>query len=508
MVYAVNSYALELQDISKDFSGVVVLHGVNLNVKKGEIHALVGENGAGKSTMMKILSGVYSVGQYAGTIRVNGEERVFAGIKDSEDAGIGIIYQELELVRQLSVAENIFLGNEPKKGGLIDRDALYLGAESVLRRMGVHIPVDTLVDTIGVGLQQMVCIAKALIRNTSILILDEPTAALTEQETETLFRILRELKKDGVTCIYISHKLQEIRDLCDTVSVLRDGRIIATEPIGCIDEDTIIRHMVGREITDRFAYTPGQPGKVMLRVENFCVRDASGRVLDEDVSFEARAGEVLGIAGLMGSGRTELLTTLYGATEYAKSGRVELDGQEVHIKTPSDALRCGMALLSEDRKAAGLVMCLNVMNNMSLSSLKDMSRCMVMDEDEERRQVGIYVDKMKIKVHSLEALVDTLSGGNQQKVTLGKALLTKPKVLLLDEPTRGVDMGAKHEIYTIMNQLKAEGAAIVMISSELPEVLGVSDRIMVMREGRKAGELAKAEATQENIMHLAAIGGN
>ncbi|MDQ0338597.1 D-xylose transport system ATP-binding protein [Caldalkalibacillus uzonensis] len=499
-------YVLEMRNITKEFPGVKALDNVSFKVKKGEIHALCGENGAGKSTLMKVLSGLYPEGIYKGQILIDGIEQKFKNIREAEEAGIAIIYQELALVKQMTVGENIFLGVEPGKYGLINWDELYSETKKWLARVGLKINPMTKVDDLGIGQQQLVEIAKALSKKAKILILDEPTAALTEGEVEILMDILNNLRKEGVTCIYISHKLNEVFQICDTVTVLRDGKSISTTPISETDEDTVIAQMVGRELTERFPSVKHEPGETVLEVENLRVFQPDGTEVVKGVSFQARKGEILGISGLMGAGRTEVAMALFGGYHGKWEGKVKIDGKEVKIKNPYDAINKGLALVSEDRKRYGLVLDMDVKQNIMLSSLKNITNWFMLNFNEEIKSSEHYKDALRIKIPSLETKVRNLSGGNQQKVVFGKWLMTRPKVLILDEPTRGIDIGAKYEIYNIMHRLVDEGVAVIMISSELPEILGMSDRILVMNEGRIVKELSKHEATQEKIMK-AATGG-
>ncbi len=500
--------ALEMRNITKTFPGVKALDNVSLTVRKGEIHALCGENGAGKSTLMKVLSGVYPSGTYEGQILVDGQEKRFHGIRDAEEAGIAIIYQELALARNLSVAENLFLGQEIARFGVVNWDRLYKESERWLKEVGLDISPQELTGNLGIGKQQLVEIAKALSKNANILILDEPTAALTEQEVGILLDILREFRRRGVTCIYISHKLNEVFALADTITVLREGRTVGTYPAAELDEARVISLMVGRELNERFPRVQANPGDVALRVRNYSVADPNrpGKNVIDDVSFEVRRGEILGIAGLMGAGRTELVMSLFGAYPGESRGEVEVNGRPVRIRSPRDAIREGIALVSEDRKKYGLVLGMDVKSNITLASLRSVARGGVIDGDRERAGSNTMIASLKIKANSPETIVGTLSGGNQQKVVLGKWLMTAPSVLILDEPTRGIDVGAKFEIYNLMNDLIQKGVAVIMVSSELPELLGMSHRIMVLAGGRKTAEFTAAEATQERIM-TAATGG-
>ncbi|MEW9668162.1 xylose ABC transporter ATP-binding protein [Ammoniphilus sp. 3BR4] len=501
-------YALEMESITKEFPGVKALNQVSFKVKKGEIHALCGENGAGKSTLMKVLSGLYPAGTYTGDIRIEGNKVEFHQIADAEQAGITIIHQELALVKDMTAGENIFLGAEPTKWGAIQWDELYFEAGKWLKAVGLNISPETKINTLGIGQQQLVEIAKALSKNTRILILDEPTAALTESEVEILMGILADLRSRGVSCIYISHKMPEVFHLADSITVIRDGQSIATLNRKDTNEDHVISLMVGRELTERYPRVPHHPTDVILEVRNYSVwnKDFPDKKLLDDINFSVRKGEILGIAGLMGAGRSELVMSLFGAYGGKTEGQVLIEGNWIRIQSIDQAIRSGLALVTEDRKRLGLVLGMDVKTNTTLSNLSQISPFGVINQNEEIKWSQKYVKELRTKTASLETPVGTLSGGNQQKVVLAKWLMSNPKVLILDEPTRGIDVGAKYEIYNLMNQLVEKGVAIIMISSELPEVLGMSDRILVMHEGRFVKELSHEEATQENIM-FAATGG-
>jgi len=499
---------LEMRNITKDFPGVRALDGVTFQVRRGEIHALVGENGAGKSTLMKILSGVYPHGSYGGEIVLNGEGQRFATIRDSEHAGVAIIYQELALVKQMTIAENVFLGSERLRArGVVDWNRTYQRTAELLGSMGLRLnPASRVVD-LGVGTQQLVEIAKALSKDARLLILDEPTAALTETETETLLRILASLREKGVTCIYISHRLREVTRIADRITVLRDGKTIVTDDKAAMPEERMIRSMVGRDLAALFPRRPRTRGDEVLAVDRWTVRDpVTGDLKCEDVTFEAYKGEILGIAGLMGAGRTELVMSLFGVWGERVRGEVRLGGKPVRVRGADDAIRAGFALVSEDRKRYGLVLGMDVKENSTLASLRAIARFGIIDKNEEIRRSERYVKDLRTRTPSLEQKVKNLSGGNQQKVVLAKWLLTRPRVLFLDEPTRGIDVGAKVEIYNIVNDLVDQGVCVIMISSELPEVLGMSDRILVIHEGRLAGAFTRDEATEEKVM-VRATGG-
>ncbi|MBQ4901455.1 xylose ABC transporter ATP-binding protein [Paenibacillus sp. Marseille-P2973] len=501
-------HVLEMSDITKEFPGVKALDRVNFKVRKGEIHALCGENGAGKSTLMKVLSGLYPAGTYSGEIIIEGQSRQFQQISDAEKAGIAIIHQELALVKEMTVGENIFLGAEPCRHGVIQWDELYHNASVWLKKVGLNISPNVKIGHLGIGQQQLVEIAKALSKHTKILILDEPTAALTESEVSILMGILNQLRSEGVSCVYISHKMPEVFALADSITVLRDGRTIATLDREETDDDKVVSLMVGRELTERYPRVDHIPGNTVLEVSHYNVwhpEKRNQRVL-RDIHFTLRKGEILGIAGLMGAGRTELASSLFGAYEGRAEGDVRIEGKAVRIRSVAEAIKAGIALVTEDRKRQGLVMGMDVKRNTTMAAMGKVSKLGVINENEEIKWGRQYVQELKTKTSSLETLVGTLSGGNQQKVVLGKWLMSDPKILIMDEPTRGIDVGAKYEIYNLMNRLVDQGVAIIMISSELPEVLGMSDRIMVMCEGELVKEFHWREATQENIM-IAAAGG-
>ena len=499
---------LEMKNITKEFPGVKALDDVSFRVAEGEIHCLVGENGAGKSTLMKVLSGVYPHGDYSGDIIFNGQIQNFRSIRDSERAGIAIIYQELALVPEMMVYENIFLGNEIQKGITVDWNETIKRASEVLKKVRLDVNPAMKVKDLGVGKQQLVEIAKALSRDVKLLILDEPTSALNESDSENLLNLLRELKTQGVTCIMISHKLKEVLSIADTITVLRDGQTIVTldHREGQVSEWTLIKHMVGREINN--IYPPRAhkiTDQVVLEVRDWSAYDQTlGRHILRDVNFNVKKGEIVGLAGLMGSGRTELALSIFGnSARYRLKGELYLNGQKRHFNHPADAINAGMAYVTEDRKSDGLVLIQDVRQNITLANLKALSRNGVIDSNAEIKVANEYTASLNIKTPSIEQMVLNLSGGNQQKVSLAKWLYVEPDILILDEPTRGIDVGAKYEIYTIMNRLVEQGMSILMISSELPEVLGMSDRIYILSNGRITGELPVAEATQEKIMGLA-----
>ncbi len=501
------NYILKMENITKDFPGVRALDNVSFDVYEGEIHALVGENGAGKSTLIKILSGVYPFHTYSGNIFINSKKMAFNSVRDSEEAGIAVIYQELTLIKELSVAENIFLGNEPTRFNFINWEEVHYKSRDLLKRVKLDVNINKKIKELGVGQQQLVEIVKALSKNAKILVLDEPTASLSESETANLMSILKSLKKEGVTCIYISHRLKEIFDLADRVTVLRDGRVIGTGNVSELTENKIISMMVGRELKELYPKEKHQVKKVVLEVKNWNVEDPSreGELVLKNINFEVKEGEILGIAGLVGSGRTELVSSIFGTYGIKRSGEIYINGKKIEIKSSRDAIKSGIGLVTEDRKLFGLVLKMNVMKNITLSAMEKVSKIFI-NENEEIKWGKEYVKDLKIKTPSLETLVNNLSGGNQQKVVIAKWLLTGPKILFLDEPTRGIDVGAKVEIYKIMNELVKKGVCIVMISSELPEILGMSDRILVMSEGEIKANLINENVTQEEIMYYATGG--
>lgn len=499
---------LEMKNITKEFPGVKALDDVTFSVQEGEIHCLVGENGAGKSTLMKVLSGVYPYGEYSGEIMIRGEEQRFNGIRDSEKAGIGIIYQELALVPELTVYENIFIGHEITRGISIDWNETIKRAEEMIRTVRLDVNPESRVRELGVGKQQLVEIAKTLSRDIRLLILDEPTSALNESDVDNLFDLLRDLKQQGVTCVLITHKLKEVIEIADTVTVLRDGKTVVTLDAhnGEVDEPVLIKHMVGREIDNIYPERQAKPAEeVILEVKNWSAYDPSrGRQILKDVNFNVRKGEIVGFAGLMGSGRTELALSIFGNPEgYNTDGEVYVHGEQKQFKHPKDAMNAGVAYVTEDRKQTGLILIQDVKQNITLANLQEISKLFVVNSNEEIKVANQYKDSLNIKTPSVEQVVANLSGGNQQKVSVAKWLFLKPDLLILDEPTRGIDVGAKFEMYTIMNQLVELGMSIVMISSELPEILGMSDRVYVVSGGQITGELPVQEATQEKIMHLA-----
>lgn len=494
------------ENITKHFGGIAALKGVSFDLAKGEVHALCGENGAGKSTLIKTLSGVYPHGSYGGRIFLDDKEVRFKGIRDAEDAGIAVIYQELALVQEMTVAENIFLGSEPKSGALIDWDRVYKEAGELLAKFKIDIDPSSKIKDIGVGQQQLVEIVKALGKNSKILILDEPTAALTDEEVNILLDILRDLRTRGVSSIYISHKLEEVFSVSDRITVLRDGEGITTLESFKADKNEVIKLMVGREIKDLFPRRKSAKGDLLLKAENLTVsEEVDAKPILENISFELFRGEVMGFGGLMGARRTELLMHIFGAWGHRVSGKIELFGEDFNPKRPMDAIEKGLVMVTEDRKRYGLFLEQATGFNLSLSSISRFSSSGLVDSDVEYKKNSEYFDLLKIKAPGMESPVGNLSGGNQQKVVIGKALMTEPKIVFLDEPTRGIDVGAKVEVYELINTLTSAGYGVVMVSSELPELIGMSDRIVMLAEGRVGGKFEGDEITQEKLL-AAAIG--
>ncbi len=494
---------LEMRNITKTFPGVKALENVSLDVRRGEIHAIVGENGAGKSTLMKVLSGVYPFGTYEGTIVFEGEECHFKRISDSEKRGLVIIHQELALVPLLSITENMFLGNEHDRLGIIDWNGNEKRTRELLKKVGLNEDPATLITIIGTRKQQLVEIAKALSKEVKLLILDEPTASLSEKDSQTLLALLREFRSQGISCILISHKLNEVRSVADRVTVIRDGHTIETITAEEITEDRIISSMVGRSLENRFPPRDPKIGDVIFEVKNWSVYHPihTDRQVIKGIDLNVRRGEVVGIAGLMGSGRTEFAMSVFGRS-YGRhiTGEVLLHGKPVDTRSVARVVKQGIAYVTEDRKTYGLNLIDHIKNNTTLANLMGVSRGGIIDDMLEMRVANDYRKRTNIRSSSIYQTTGNLSGGNQQKVVLSKWLFANPEVLILDEPTRGIDVGAKYEIYTIINELAAEGKAIIVISSEMPELLGISDRIYVLNEGRIVGEMAASDASQEKIM--------
>ena len=502
-----NDIILDFKNVTKQFPGVVALDDVSFSIKRGEIHGICGENGAGKSTLVKILSGVYPFGTYDGSVIYNGKELNLSqsSIRAAVEQGIAIVYQELTLVPTRTVGENVYLGKEPTEHNLINWNKLYADTLQILTKYQLDVDPRAVVSTLGVGKMQMVEIAKALSEDAKVLILDEPTSALSQAEVEKLMEILRGLKSHGITCIYISHRLEEFFHITDRVTVMRDGKVITTQPTRDVTQGDLVKYMVGREMKERFPKGNRQPGDVIFEVEGLEAADpnnANRKILD-GISFNVRKGEILGIAGLMGSGRTELVLTLFG--EYAKitKGHIRLDGKPIQPKSARQAIDKGLSLVPEDRKRMGLVLIQSIIRNISLPNLDQFSKFASIDANKEMQASMLQAKSLTIKAPNLEVKAETLSGGNQQKVVISKWLLSRPQVMIMDDPTRGIDVGAKFEIYKLMNELAEKGVAVIMISSELEEVLGMSDRVMVMCRGHSTVTLPAAEASQERVMALA-----
>lgn len=500
------NFILDFQHVTKKFPGVVALDDVSFQVQRGEIHGLCGENGAGKSTLMKILSGVYPSGEYEGKVIYDGQELKLEGsaIQKAAQKGIAIVYQELTLVPGMTVGENIFLGKEPVEMGSITWDRVYSDTQKILDKYKMTVQPQDIVKNLGVGKMQMTEIAKALSEDAKVLILDEPTSALSEAEVTQLMEILVTLKGLGVTCIYITHKIEEFFRITDHVTVLRDGKVITTQKTADLTSEKLVQYMVGREMKERFPKGNRQPGEVIFEVNDLYAEDPNkGREVLKGITFDLRKGEILGIAGLMGSGRTELVMTIFG--EYAKitRGSMKLNGSEIKIRNGHEAMQNGISLVPEDRKRHGLVLIQSILKNISLPNLDRFSSFMRVNQGQELSESLAYARDLAIKAPNMFIPAESLSGGNQQKVVIAKWLMSGPKILIMDDPTRGVDVGAKYEIYKLMNELAEKGIAIIMISSDLQEVLGMSDRVMVMCKGSSNGVLDIAEATQERIMTLA-----
>jgi putative multiple sugar transport system ATP-binding protein len=503
---------LRMRDIRKEFPGVRALDGVRLDVAHGSVHALMGENGAGKSTLMKVLSGVHPTGSYTGTVEVGGEPCAFADVAASERAGIAIIHQELALIPQLSISENVLLGHEVTRFGVIDWGATHARARELLLRVGLDENPAAPVSTLSIGAQQMVEIAKALAKDVRLLILDEPTSALNETESDQLLDLLLELRGQGVACVLISHKLGEVMRVSDEVTILRDGRTVETLAVErdahgrpSVDEDRVIRGMVGRDLDQRYPDGEGEIGPVRFQVRDWTVDHPAqaGRRMVAGVDLDLRAGEVVGLAGLMGAGRTEFAMSLFGRS-YGRYVRGSLlrDGEELRVGDVADAIAAGVAYVPEDRKSLGLILDDDIRHNTTLAALGRVSTRGVIDPGLETVEAQGMSERMRVRSHGVNQTVRTLSGGNQQKVVLGKWMFTRPELLILDEPTRGIDVGAKYEIYLIVRRLAAEGACVLLISSELPEILGMCDRVYAMCEGRITGEVPRADADQETLMRL------
>lgn len=490
---------ITMKEIHKAFGTNQVLTGVDFELLPGEVHALMGENGAGKSTMMNVLTGLHK--RDRGTIEINGEEKYYSNPKEAEKNGIAFIHQELHVWPEMTVLENLFIGKELKsKFGLLKTKEMKALAEEQFKKLSVTISLDQLAGKCSVGEQQMIEIAKALMTNAEVIIMDEPTAALTEREIVKLFEVINSLKSKGVSIVYISHRMEEIFSICDRITVMRDGKTVDTKSIPETNFDEVVKKMVGRELKDRFPSRNVKIGDTVLEVKGLTRQGEF-----EDVNFSVHSGEVIGFSGLMGAGRTEIMRTIFGL-DHKSAGEIYINGKQVSIKSPSQAVNLGIGFITEDRKDEGLVLDFSIRENMALPNLKSFAPKVIIDQKTENDFVSLLIKRLSIKTQSAETKAGNLSGGNQQKIVIAKWIGIGPKVLILDEPTRGVDVGAKREIYQLMNELTERGVAIIMVSSELPEILGMSDRVLVVHEGRIAGELMKADATQEKIMTLATGG--
>jgi len=505
-----SDYILEIKNLTKDFPGVRALDNVSLKVKRGEIHSICGENGAGKSTLMSVISGVYPKGSYEGKVFFKGTETHYHSVKDSERDGLAIIHQELALSPYLSIYENIFLGHMKTRFGIINWNKYIKESRRYLEQVGLHENPATIVSKMGVGKQQLVEIARALSKKVELLILDEPTSSLNDEESEKLLQLIRQLKAQGITCIMISHKLNEVLEIADTVTVLRDGKSISTYDVkqDQLTESRLIRDMVGRDLTTRFPEREHKVGEVVMEVKNWSVYHPdyhSIKVVDS-ASFYVRKGEIVAFCGPMGAGRTELMMSLYGQSYGSRSeGELYLFGKKVELRSPREAIQAGLGYVSEDRKNLGLILIQDVKSNISISSLPKLSRLGVVNTHEEISAAERYKEELRIKTPSIMQLTRNLSGGNQQKVALSKCLLADPEIFIVDEPTRGIDVGAKSEIYHILTDIVQKGKSIILVTSELPEAIGLADRIYVMNEGCIKGMLTREEATQEKIMHIALL---
>jgi len=506
-----SEYILKIENLTKEFPGVRALENVSLNVKKGEIHAVCGENGAGKSTMMSCISGVYPKGDYEGKIYFKDRETHYRSVKDSEKEGLAIIHQELALSPYLSIYENIFLGHMETNFGVINWNKYITESKKYLNIVGLHEPPETVVSKLGVGKQQLVEIARALSKKTELLILDEPTSSLNDDESEKLLNLILEFKRQGITSVMISHKLNEVLKVADTVTILRDGKSVSAYDVKAdnLTEEMIIKDMVGRDLTHRFPERKSSPGETIMEVKDWTVYHPDYHTIKvvEDASFYLRKGEILAFCGPMGAGRTELMMSLFGNSYgYRSEGELRIKGKKCKFNSPRAAITSGLGYISEDRKGLGLVLIQDVKTNIAHASLGKLSNFGIMDNQKEIKEAERYRKELNIRMPSVNQIVRNLSGGNQQKVAVSKSLLADPDIFIVDEPTRGIDVGAKIEIYGIINNMIAAGKSVIMVSSELPEALGMADRIYVMNEGKIKGVLNKEEATQEKIMHMALVG--
>lgn len=498
-------YAVDMKNIVKKFSGVTVLDQVSIQIKQGEIHALIGENGAGKSTLMNILIGKFTAHSYEGEVYIEGRKPKINSPKDANNEGIAMVHQELALIPELSVAENMFLGNLLMKNGVVNWKKTFLNAEDTLKSLGLDIDVHTKVKYLSIGQQQLVEIAKAIMLGGRIMLLDEPTAPLTGREINQLFKILKELKEQGITIIYISHRIEEVFELADRVTVMRDGTIITTLPTNQVSQNELVSHMIGRDMKDYYPKVKTTPGKTVLKIENYSVAHPTypGKKIVNDANLEFKSGEIVGVAGLLGAGRTELMSAVIGIYQKKGQGTITLEDRVIQLKNAGQAIRNGIGYVTEDRKGNGLILGQTVCFNSSLAALNRIIKYRCLSKKKETAMVQDLVRKLNIKTLNIQNKVSSLSGGNQQKVVLAKWIAARPRILILDEPTRGVDVGAKYEIYSIMNELVKSGVCVIMISSDLPEIIGMSNRVYVMHEGKIAGELEKEELSEERIMRYA-----
>ena len=496
---------LEMRHITKRFPGVVALNDVSITLEEGEILAICGENGAGKSTLMKVLSGTYTNKDYEGEIWINGEKREFTSVKVAEECGIEMVYQEMNMMLDASIAENVFVGNLPGKGGFVDWKTLYANTESILQQIGLSISPKEKARNLNSGQMQMLAIMRALRKDPKIIVMDEPTSALSDTEVDILMEFLNSLRKRGISCIFITHKLEEIFRIADRVVVMRDGQFISSNPIGQVEPKQLIEEMVGRKVENLYPKEMVEIGEEVLRIEHLTVPHPTiqGKNIVEDIGFSLRRGEILGIGGLVGAGRSEVLGAIFGQITRGVSKKVFIRGKEVEIHQPKDAIRAGLGFVTEERKRSGFVWVLSVRENLTLCALPELPHKYFIDKKEETKRAATIFDRLRVKAPSLETIIVNLSGGNQQKVVLGKWLLAQPQILFVDEPTKGIDVGAKAEIYKLINELARSGISIVMVSSDMPELTSMSDRCLVLSNGHITGEFTKEEITQENVMRAA-----
>lgn len=498
---------LEMKHITKRFPGVIALNDVSIRLCEGEILAICGENGAGKSTLMKVLSGTYTNKDYDGEIWIDGEKKEFTSIHVAEECGIEMVYQELNMMLDASVAENIFVGNLPGKFGFVDYRTLYANTEKILKQIGLHASPKDKARSLNSGQLQMLAIMRALRKNPRIIVMDEPTSALSDVEVDLLMVFLNDLRKQGISCIFITHKLDEIFRIADRVVVMRDGQFISDHLISEVKQETMIEEMVGRKVENLYPKEKVELGDEVLRVENLSVPHPTiqGKNIVEGISFSLRKGEILGIGGLVGAGRSEVLGAIFGQITKGVSKKIYVNGKEVTIRQPKDAIEAGIGFVTEERKRSGFIWVLSIRENLTLCSLKNLPKRFFIDRKEERRRAGEMFDRLRVKAPSLETIIVNLSGGNQQKVVLGKWLLAKPQILFVDEPTKGIDVGAKAEIYKLMNELAKSGISIIMVSSDMPELVSMSDRCLVLSGGHITGEFVNEEITQNHIMSAAIV---